>query len=78
MKNQRKHYTLEENVAILRRHLLDKKPISKLCGSAVGTMTSTKLSGCGGADGGVGHSSASEEGQGSSQIKQQRKGARES
>src|SRR5713226_8367543 len=32
MKKQRKHYTPEEKVAILRRHLLDKEPISKLCG----------------------------------------------
>ncbi len=31
MKKQRKHYTPEEMVAILRRHLLDKEPISKLC-----------------------------------------------
>src|SRR5438034_11185954 len=31
MKKQRKHYTPEERVAILRRHLLDKEPISKLC-----------------------------------------------
>ena len=31
MKKQRKHYTPEEKVAILRRHLLEKKPISKLC-----------------------------------------------
>ena len=31
MKEQRKHYTPEEEVAILRRHLLDKEPISKLC-----------------------------------------------
>ncbi len=30
MKKQRKHYTPEEKVAILR-HLLDKEPISKLC-----------------------------------------------
>jgi hypothetical protein len=29
MKPQRKHYTPE--VAILRRHLLEKEPISKLC-----------------------------------------------
>ncbi len=29
MKKQRKHYTLEEKVAILRRHLLDKEPISQ-------------------------------------------------
>lgn len=28
---QRKHYTPEENVAILRRHLLEKEPTSKLC-----------------------------------------------
>ena len=31
MKKRRKHYTPEEKVAILRRHLLDKEPISKLC-----------------------------------------------
>jgi transposase len=31
MKKQRTHDTPEEKVAILRRHLLDKEPISKLC-----------------------------------------------
>ncbi|HET9306737.1 MAG TPA: transposase [Candidatus Sulfotelmatobacter sp.] len=31
MKKQRKHYTSEEKVAILRRHLMEKEPISKLC-----------------------------------------------
>ena len=31
MKNQRKRYTPEEKVGILRRHLLEKEPISKLC-----------------------------------------------
>src|ERR1019366_6287502 len=31
MKKQRKHYTAEEKVAILRRHLLEKEPISTLC-----------------------------------------------
>ena len=31
MKKERKHYTPEEKVAILRRHLLDKEPVSKLC-----------------------------------------------
>ena len=31
MKKQRKHYTPEEKVAILRRHLLEKEPISNLC-----------------------------------------------
>src|SRR5260370_38563468 len=31
MKKQRKQYTPEEKVAILKRHLLDKEPISKLC-----------------------------------------------
>ncbi len=31
MKKQRKHYTPEEKVIILRRHLLEKEPISKLC-----------------------------------------------
>jgi transposase len=30
MKTQRKHYTPEEKVAILRRHLLDRKAITKL------------------------------------------------
>ena len=32
MGNERKHYTAEEKVAILRRHLLDKVPVSELCG----------------------------------------------
>src|SRR5579862_5265296 len=31
MKKQRKHYAPEEKVAVLRRHLLEKEPISKLC-----------------------------------------------
>jgi len=31
MRKERKHYTAEENVAILRRHLLDKVPVSDLC-----------------------------------------------
>ena len=31
MKKQRKHYAPEEKVAILRRHLLDKETISRLC-----------------------------------------------
>ena len=31
MKKHRKHYTPEEKVAILRRHLLENEPISKLC-----------------------------------------------
>ena len=31
MKKTRKHYTAEEKVVILRRHLLDQEPISKLC-----------------------------------------------
>ena len=31
MKKQRKHYAPEEKVATLRRHLLEKEPISKLC-----------------------------------------------
>ena len=31
MKKERKHYAGEEEVAILRRHLLDKVPISDLC-----------------------------------------------
>jgi transposase len=31
VKKTRKHYTAEEKVAILRRHLLVKEPISKVC-----------------------------------------------
>ena len=31
MKKTRKHYTADEKVAVLRRHLLEKEPISKLC-----------------------------------------------
>ena len=31
MKKQRKNYTAEEKVAILRRHFLEKIPISDLC-----------------------------------------------
>jgi transposase-like protein len=31
MKKQRKHYSPEEKVAILRRLLLENEPISKLC-----------------------------------------------
>ena len=31
MKKTRKHYTGEEKVAILRRHLLEQEPISRLC-----------------------------------------------
>jgi len=31
MKKQRKHYTPEEKVAILRRHLVEEVPISDLC-----------------------------------------------
>ena len=31
MKKTRKHYTPDEKVAVLRRHLLTQEPISKLC-----------------------------------------------
>jgi transposase len=31
MKKDRKHYTAEEKVSILRRHFLDKVPVSELC-----------------------------------------------
>ncbi|MGB9205795.1 MAG: transposase [Terriglobales bacterium] len=31
MRKERKHYSGEEKVAILRRHLLDKVPVSNLC-----------------------------------------------
>jgi transposase len=31
MRKERKHYAAEEKVAILRRHLLDKVPVSDLC-----------------------------------------------
>ena len=31
MKKERKHYTADEKVVILRRHLLDKAAVSNLC-----------------------------------------------
>jgi transposase len=31
MRKERNHYTAEEKVAILRRHLLDKRAVSDLC-----------------------------------------------
>ena len=31
MTKARKQYTGEQKVAILRRHLVDKEPVSKLC-----------------------------------------------
>ena len=31
MAKQRKHYTPQEKVAVLRRHLLDHIPVSELC-----------------------------------------------
>ena len=31
MSKQRKHFTAQEKVAILRRHFLDKMPVSELC-----------------------------------------------
>lgn len=31
MKKQRKNYTADEKVAILKRHLVERVPISKLC-----------------------------------------------
>jgi transposase len=31
MREERKHYTAEKKVGILRRHLLDKIPVSDLC-----------------------------------------------
>jgi transposase-like protein len=31
MRKERKHYTSEEKVTILKRHLLDKIPVSDLC-----------------------------------------------
>src|SRR5579863_7238804 len=31
MNKTRKHYTAEEKVAILRRHLLEHEPVSKVC-----------------------------------------------
>src|ERR1700739_2542950 len=31
MRKERKHYTAEEKVATLRRHLLDKVPVSEIC-----------------------------------------------
>ena len=32
MRKQRKHYTAQEKVALLGRHLIDNEPVSKLCG----------------------------------------------
>ncbi len=34
MDKTRKHYTAEQKVAILRRHLLEHEPVSKLCDEA--------------------------------------------
>jgi transposase-like protein len=31
MRKERKHYTAEEKVAVLRRHLLSRVPVSDLC-----------------------------------------------
>jgi transposase len=31
MRKERKHFTPEEKVAILRRHLVNKIPVSELC-----------------------------------------------
>jgi transposase len=31
MERKRRHFTPEEKVSILRRHLLDKEPVSELC-----------------------------------------------
>jgi transposase len=31
MNDERKHHTAEEKVAILRRHLIDRVPVSALC-----------------------------------------------
>lgn len=31
MRKERKHYTAEQKVVVLRRHLLDKVPVSDLC-----------------------------------------------
>ena len=31
MRKQRKHYTAEQKLALLRRHLIDKVPVSELC-----------------------------------------------
>ena len=31
MRKERKHFTPEEKVAMLRRHLVDKVPVSELC-----------------------------------------------
>ena len=43
MRKERKHYTAEEKVAILRRHLLDQVPVSDLC-EEHGTATHRLLS----------------------------------
>lgn len=34
MRKSRKHYTSQEKVAILRKHLIDKVPVSEICRQA--------------------------------------------
>jgi len=37
MRKERKHFNPEEKLAILRRHLLDKAPVSELCEELLST-----------------------------------------
>jgi hypothetical protein len=43
MRKERKHYTAEEKVAVLRRHLLDKVPVSDLCERNAGVQCSIEF-----------------------------------
>jgi transposase len=43
MRKERKHYNPEEKVAILRRHLLDKVPLSELCEERVASRRDVGL-----------------------------------
>ena len=42
MAKQRRHYTAEEKVSILRRHLLEHVPVSKLCDGVVKLMAPSR------------------------------------
>ena len=52
MRKERNHYTAEEKVAILRRHLVDKAPVSDVGGFGVSRFTA-QLSGNSGVESGV-------------------------
>src|SRR5713101_6199582 len=43
VKKERKYYTAEEKVSILRRHLLEQEPVSKLCPSRRSSVQGTNV-----------------------------------